>query len=434
MTHKIFKHIPAIEYRGEDNDNPLAYNWYDAERIILGKSLKEHLRFAICYWHSFNWIGNDVFGEGAFNRPWLSDPKSHQAALEKLDAAFDFFNKLGAPFFCFHDVDIAAKADTVRELSENLKKISDPLVEKMKENNIQLLWGTANLFSHPRYMAGAATNPDPEVFKCAAYQVKNMLELTHQLDGKNYVLWGGREGYDTLLNTDIKQELDQYARFLSLIIDHKEKIGFKGQLLIEPKPCEPTKHQYDRDVSTVIAFLEKYDLIDSIKLNIEANHATLAGLSFEHEVANAIAYDVFGSIDINRGDPQNGWDTDQFNNDCKEMTLILTHILMDGGFKSGGFNFDAKLRRQSIDVEDLFIAHIGGLDVLAKALINASHIIEDKFLESFKNERYKAWNNKESQDMLSGKFSLEDIVENFNEPKIRSGKQELLEKYISIKT
>ena len=331
-------------------------------------------------------------------------------------------------------MDVAAHADTVKELSENVRRISDPLNDKMQKHNIELLWGTANLFSHPRYMAGAATNPDPEVFKCAAYQVKNMLELTHQLGGKNYVLWGGREGYDTLLNTDIKQELDQYARFLSLIVEHKEKIGFRGQLLIEPKPCEPTKHQYDRDVSTVIAFLEKYGLLDSIKLNIEANHATLAGLSFEHEVANAIAYGVFGSIDINRGDPQNGWDTDQFNNDCKEMTLILTHILMDGGFKSGGFNFDAKLRRQSIGIDDIFIAHIGGIDVLAKALINASRIIEDKFLESFKNERYHGWKTEESKNILSGKFSLEEVIENINEPKIKSGKQELLEKYISNNT
>jgi len=301
----------------------------------------------------------------------------------------------------------------------------------MEENNTQLLWGTANLFSHPRYMAGAATNPDPEVFKCAAFQVKNMLEATHQLKGKNYVLWGGREGYDTLLNTDIKKELSQYARFLSLIVEHKEKIGFKGQLLIEPKPHEPTKHQYDRDAATVIAFLEKYNLRDHIKLNIEANHATLAGSSFEHEVANAFAFNAFGSIDINRGDPQNGWDTDQFNNDCKEMTMIIKNIIMNGGFKNGGFNFDAKLRRQSIDTEDLFTAHIGGIDILAKALINAATMINDDYLESFKKSRYQDWNKEEAQKILAGEISLDDMSKNIIEPKPKSGKQELLEKYLS---
>jgi len=301
----------------------------------------------------------------------------------------------------------------------------------MEDTNIKLLWGTANLFSHPRYMAGAATNPDPEVFKCAAAQVKCMLETTHQLGGENYVLWGGREGYDSLLNTDIKQELEQYARFLNLVIEHKTKIGFKGQILIEPKPHEPTKHQYDRDVATVVAFLEKYDLQNDIKLNIEANHATMAGSSFEHEVANALALNAFGSIDINRGDPQNAWDTDQFNNDYKEMALVMKHILLDGGFTKGGFNFDAKLRRQSINVEDLFIGHIGGIDVLARALTIAIKMIEDKFLENFKKERYKKWQQKEGQEILSGKLTLEDLAKGATNPNPKSGNQELLEKYIN---
>ena len=434
MSKTIFNHIPKIKFHGSENKDPLSFNFYEEDKVILGKSMRDHLRIAICYWHSFNWGGNDVFGESTFNRPWLKNPFSHENALKKLDSAFDFLNKIGAPYFCFHDVDMAAHGDTVRELSENLKKMIDPISLKMEETNTQLLWGTANLFSHPRYMAGAATNPDPEVFKCAAFQVKNMLEITHQLKGKNYVLWGGREGYDTLLNTDIKKELSQYARFLSLVVEHKEKIGFKGQLLIEPKPHEPTKHQYDRDVATVIAFLEQYDLRDHIKLNIEANHATLAGSSFEHEVANAFAFDAFGSIDINRGDPQNGWDTDQFIDDSKEMTMIIKNIIMNGGFENGGFNFDAKLRRQSIDLEDLFIAHIGGIDILAKSLMNAAKMIEENVLESFKKKRYEGWSSEESKQILAGKLTLEQITEKIVEPEIKSGKQELLEKYISNNT
>tara|TARA_B100000959_G_scaffold155209_2_gene162751 strand:+ start:42396 stop:43700 length:1305 start_codon:yes stop_codon:yes gene_type:complete len=431
MSSNIFNNISPIEYAGPDNKESLAFNWYDAKKKVYGKTMEEHLRFAVCYWHSFNWPGNDIFGEGALPRPWLIKQHSHDNALEKLNAAFEFFTRLGAPYFCFHDVDIAAHGDTVKTLTENVKKISEPIARKMENTNIKLLWGTANLFSHPRYMAGAATNPDPEVFKCAAAQVKCMLETTHQLGGENYVLWGGREGYDSLLNTDIKRELEQYARFLNLVIEHKTKIGFKGQILIEPKPHEPAKHQYDRDVATVVAFLEKYDLQNDIKLNIEANHATMAGSSFEHEVANALALNAFGSIDINRGDPQNAWDTDQFNNDYKEMALVMKHILLDGGFKKGGFNFDAKLRRQSIDVEDLFIGHIGGIDVLARALIIAIKMIEDEFLENFKKERYKKWQQKEGQEILAGKLTLEDLAKGVTNPNPKSGNQELLEKYIN---
>jgi len=431
MSSNIFNDIPPIEYAGPNNKEPLAFNWYDAKKKVYGKTMEEHLRFAVCYWHSFNWPGNDIFGEGALPRPWLTKQHSHDNALEKLDAAFEFFTRLGAPYFCFHDVDIAAQGNTVKTLTENVKKISEPIARKMEDTNIKLLWGTANLFSHPRYMAGAATNPDPEVFKCASAQVKCMLETTHQLEGENYVLWGGREGYDSLLNTDIKQELEQYAQFLNLVIEHKTKIGFKGQILIEPKPHEPAKHQYDRDVATVVAFLEKYDLQNDIKLNIEANHATMAGSSFEHEVANALALDAFGSIDINRGDPQNAWDTDQFNNDYKEIALVIKHILLDGGFKKGGFNFDAKLRRQSINIKDLFIGHIGGIDVLARALTIAIKMIEDEFLENFKKERYKKWRQKEGQEILAGKLTLEDLAKGAKDPNPKSGNQELLEKYIN---
>jgi|TARA_B110000438_G_scaffold128725_1_gene125026 xylose isomerase len=431
MSHKIFNHIPTIEYKGMQNKDALAYSYYEADREIYGHTMRDHLRFAVCYWHSFNWSGNDVFGEGALPRPWLNKKNNYQDALNKLDAAFDFFERLGAPFFCFHDVDAAAHANTIKELTENVKKIAEPMGIKMIDTGVKLLWGTANLFSHPRYMAGAATNPDPEIFKCAAAQVLCMLETTHQLDGENYVLWGGREGYDSLLNTNIKQELDQLARFLTLVVEHKHKIGFKGTLLIEPKPHEPTKHQYDRDVATVVAFLERYNLQDEIKLNIEANHATMAGSSFEHEVANAFALNAFGSIDINRGDPQNGWDTDQFHNDPKEMALVMRHILMNGGMKNGGFNFDAKLRRQSIDTEDLFIAHIGGIDNLARGLINGIKLIEEKILDGFLEKRYQNWFNEEGQRILSGKLSLEHLSRLAQDPKPRSGKQEFLENYLN---
>lgn len=431
MPHKIFNHIPAIEYKGMQNKDALAFSHYEADREIYGQTMRDHLRFAVCYWHSFNWTGNDVFGEGALPRPWLNKKNNHQDALDKLDAAFDFFERLGAPFFCFHDIDAAADANNIKELTENVKKIAEPMGIKMTDTGVKLLWGTANLFSHPRYMAGAATNPDPEIFKCAAAQVHCMLETTHQLDGENYVLWGGREGYDSLLNTDIKKELDQLARFLTLVVEHKHKIGFKGTILIEPKPHEPTKHQYDRDVATVVSFLERYNLEDEIKLNIEANHATMAGSSFEHEVANAFALNAFGSIDINRGDPQNGWDTDQFHNDPKEMALVMRHILMNGGMKSGGFNFDAKLRRQSIDVEDLFIAHIGGIDNLARGLKNGIKLIEDKVLAGFTKERYQGWFNEEGKKILSGELSLEQLSNLAKDPKPQSGKQEFLENYLN---
>ncbi|MEM0985076.1 MAG: xylose isomerase [Pseudomonadota bacterium] len=431
MADTIFSSVDPVAFGGKDSTSPLAFKWYDADRIVMGKSMAEHLRWAVCYWHSFSWPGSDIFGDGALPRPWLSGEQDHTSALEKLDAAFDFFQRIGAPFFCFHDVDAAAAGATVKDLTENVRRIAEPMARKMDDTGVKLLWGTANLFSHPRYMAGAATNPDPEVFKCAAAQVRTMLDTTHQLGGANYVLWGGREGYDTLLNTNLKQEMDQFARFLSLVVDYKHKIGFKGPLLIEPKPHEPMKHQYDRDAATVVAFLERYDLTADIKLNIEANHATLAGSSFEHEVANAIALDAFGSIDINRGDPQNGWDTDQFHNDPTEMTCVMRHILKAGGFTSGGFNFDAKLRRQSIDAEDLFLAHIGGVDVLARALVQAADLVEGGQLEAAIADRYGGWHTTEGQRILGGDVTLESLADNAGDPKPRSGKQEMLENLIN---
>ncbi|MEO0882870.1 MAG: xylose isomerase [Pseudomonadota bacterium] len=431
MPDTLFSLDEPIGFEGRSSRNPMAFKWYEADRVIAGKTMAEHLRWAVCYWHSFSWPGTDIFGDGALPRPWLEGTKDHTAALAKLDAAFDFFSQLGAPHFCFHDVDAAAQAGTVRELTENVKRIAEPMAAKMDETGVKLLWGTANLFSHPRYMAGAATNPDLEVFKCAAAQVRCMLETTHQLGGENYVLWGGREGYDTLLNTDLKQEMEQFARFLSLVVEHKHKIGFQGPLLIEPKPHEPMKHQYDRDAATVVAFLERYDLLADVKLNIEANHATLAGSSFEHEVANAIALDALGSIDINRGDPQNGWDTDQFHNDPKEMALVLYHILKSGGFETGGFNFDAKLRRQSIAPEDLFVAHIGGVDVLARGLVHAAEMIEEGVLEKICADRYAGWGGVEGKAILAGERTLDALADAAGDPTPRSGRQEQLENYIS---
>ena len=333
-----------VRFGGPGSDDDLSFKVYDPDRMVLGKRMEDHLRIAVCYWHSFNWPGSDVFGAGTFDRPWLrgaDDPMA--AAHQKMDAAFEFFTKLGVPFFCFHDVDIAPEGDTFAESARNLEAMVDYAEKKMAETGVRLLWGTANLFSHPRYAAGAATNPDPDVFAYAAAQVKHALEATHRLGGANYVLWGGREGYETLLNTDLKREGDQLARFLTMVAEHKHKIGFEGTLLIEPKPAEPTKHQYDYDCQSVHGFLERFDLVDEYRVNIEGNHATLAGHSFHHEVAYAVANGIFGSIDANRGDYQNGWDTDQFPNSVDELSLVLYEILQGGGFTTGGL----QLRHQA---------------------------------------------------------------------------------------
>jgi xylose isomerase len=431
-----FAEIPSVRFEGAESRNPLAYRYYDKDRVVGGKRMEDHLRWAVSYWHSFNWPGSDVFGSGTFERPWApGQPVTRELAATKLDAAFDFFSRLGAPFFCFHDVDAMADYEGPAGYSSELARTIDAMQAKIAETGVNLLWGTANLFGHPRYAAGAATNPDPEVFAWAAHQVRSMLEATHRLGGANYVLWGGREGYDTILNTDMRRELDQLGRFMAMVVDHKHKIGFRGTLLIEPKPHEPTKHQYDRDTATVYGFLKRYGLEAEIKVNIEANHATLAGNSFEHEIATASALGILGSIDMNRGDPQNGWDTDQFPNNVPEMTLALHQLLKAGGFSTGGFNFDAKVRRQSMDAEDLFHAHIGGVDVLARALLNAAALIEDGTLDTFVEDRYAGWNSGFGAEVLAGKVSLAEAadraVRSGADPKPRSGRQEYLENLVN---
>ncbi len=437
MASAFFPEVAEpIRYAGLGSDDPLTFKVYDPDRVVLGKPMREHLRLGVCYWHSFNWAGSDVFGAGTFDRPWL-DPAADpmQAAHTKLEAAFEFFVKLGTPFFTFHDVDIAPPGRTFSESAGNLERIVAAVGEKMAETGVKLLWGTANAFSHPRYAAGASTNPDPEVFAYAAAQVKHAMEATHHLGGENYVLWGGREGYETLLNTDLAREQAQLARFLTLVAEHKRDIGFAGTLLIEPKPQEPTKHQYDYDTATVHGFLERHDLAGEYKVNIEGNHATLAGHSFHHEVAYAVANGVFGSIDANRGDPQNGWDTDQFPNSVEELSLVVHEILQAGGFGTGGFNFDTKLRRQSLDRYDLFHGHIGGIDTLAQALLVAADLIETQTLADARQHRYQGWDADLGRDILGGDLSLADLAARVEQdgidPTPTSGRQELLENHIN---
>ena len=433
----FFTDVPGrIGFGGLDGDDPLAYRVYQPDRIVLGRRMEDHLRIAVCLWHSFNWPGSDVFGVGTFDRPWLdagADPLD--ASRSKLDAAFEFVAKLGVPFFTFHDRDVAPEGGSFDETRRILDTVVDEVERHMERTGIRLLWGTANLFSHPRYAAGAATNPDPEVFAYAAAQVKLMLEATHRLGGANYVLWGGREGYETLLNTDLRREEAQLARFLTLVAEHKHRIGFSGTLLLEPKPQEPTKHQYDYDSATVDAFLVRHDLADEYRVNIEANHATLAGHSFQHEIAVAMSRGIFGSVDMNRGDPQNGWDTDQFPNSVDELALALYEILRGGGFTTGGFNFDAKLRRQSLDRTDLFHAHVGGIDTLARALLVAADLLESGELAGEVERRYAGWSEGIGAEMLAGGLSLPEIearvVGGGLEPRPRSGGQERLENLVN---
>jgi xylose isomerase len=433
---EFFEGIGRIKFEGPDTDNPLAFRTYDSDRVVMGKRMEDHLRLAVCYWHSFNWPGSDIFGDGTFDRPWLdSDMEPMAAARLKMDAAFEFFGKLGTPFWCFHDIDIAPAGATFAETKANFHAMVDYAETKMAETGVRLLWGTTNAFSHPRFQAGAATNPDPDVFAYAAAQVKNVMDATHRLDGANYVLWGGREGYDTLLNTDIKHESDQLARFLHMVVDYKKSIGFKGTLLIEPKPQEPTKHQYDYDSATVHGFLERYDLLGELFVNIEGNHATLAGHSFHHEVAYAVANGVFGSIDANRGDAQNGWDTDQFPNSVEEMSLVVYEILKGGGFTTGGFNFDTKLRRQSNARDDLFHGHIGAIDTLAQSLLVAARLLEDGALEARRSARYSGWATGLGQQILNGEVALGDLEAQVSagsiDPKPASGRQEDLENLVN---
>ena len=432
----FFGGVDTVRFEGVSSANDLAYKVYEPDRVVLGKRMEDHLRVAVCYWHSFNWPGNDVFGAGTLDRPWLSGASDPiVAAREKMDAAFEFFSKLGVPFFCFHDVDIAPEGGSFAESAANLETMVTYAEEKMAETGTKLLWGTANLFSHPRYAAGAATNPDPEVFAYAAAQVKHALESTHRLGGSNYVLWGGREGYETLLNTDLRREQEQLARFLHMVADHKRAIGFEGTLLLEPKPAEPTKHQYDHDSQSVHGFLVNFGLVDDYRVNIEGNHATLSGHSFHHEVAYAMANGIFGSIDANRGDPQNGWDTDQFPNSVDELSLVLYEILRGGGFTTGGFNFDTKLRRQSVDRVDLFHGHIGGIDTLARALLVAVDLIEGETLSRPKENRYAGWSGELGSAIHDGSETLASLAARVEsgdiEPSPVSGGQELLENRVN---
>jgi xylose isomerase len=435
-TSSPFSAIEPVRYLGPEAKAGLAYRYYDKDRVVRGKRMEDHLRLAVCYWHTFAWDGSDMFGSGTFQRPWHGQGDPIAQAKQKAAAAFELFEKLSIPFFCFHDRDIAPEGATLAETNKILDTLVDEIQGHMERTKVKLLWGTANLFSHRRFMSGAATNPNPEVFAYAAAQVKKALEITQKLGGENYVLWGGREGYETLLNTDMKHELDQMGRFMALVAEHKHAIGFKGPLLIEPKPREPTKHQYDYDAATVHAFFQHYKLSsDDFRLNIEANHATLAGHSFEHEIAYALAAGLFGSVDMNRGDTLLGWDTDQFPNDLLELSLVLARILRAGGFSTGGFNFDAKIRRQSIDPQDLFYAHVGGIDTLARALLIADRILSDGLLQKHLDARYGAWSEGMGREILSGKLTLAQLSDRVLslglDPKPTSGRQEMLENLLS---
>ena len=433
MATGFFGDIGPVRYEGATSENPLAYRHYDPTRVVMGKTMAEHLRPAVCYWHNFAWPGSDMFGAPTFERPWFAD--TMQAAKLKADVAFEMFSLLGVPFFTFHDKDVVPEGASLAEFSRNLGMMTDAFQDKMKETGLKLLWGTANLFSHPRYMGGAATNPDPDVFAFAAAQVKNAIDATQKLGGANYVLWGGREGYETLLNTNMKRELDQLGRFLSLVVDYKHKIGFEGVLLVEPKPQEPTKHQYDYDVATVFGFLQRFGLEKEVKVNIEVGHAVLAKHSFEHEIATAATLGILGSVDANRNDYQSGWDTDQFPNNAAELVPAFYHILKAGGLGAGGFNFDAKVRRQSTDPADLLYGHIGGLDVCAQALLAAARLIEDGKYDAFLAERYAGWDAPEAMAMLSPGATLEGVaarvVGQGIDPKPRSGRQEWVENLLN---
>jgi xylose isomerase len=439
MADTVFSHFETVKFEGPDSSNPLAYQFYDAERMVLGKPLKDHLRFAVAYWHSLAMTGSDPFGGPTIQRPWM-DHVAHGGepialAKDKADAAFELFRVLDLPFFCFHDADMAPAGDTLSETLRNFHTMADYMGEKMTQSSTKLLWGTANLFSAPRFMAGASTNPDPDVFAWCAAIVKNCMDVTKELGGSNYVLWGGREGYETLLNTDMKQELEQMGRFLSLVVEYKHKIGFDGQILIEPKPKEPTVHQYDFDTATVYGFLKRFGLEKEVRVNLEANHATLAGHTFEHEIATAGALGILGSLDINRGDALLGWDTDQFPNDLQTMTMSMYHVIKAGGLGKGGCNFDAKVRRQSFTPEDMIHAHVGGADLCARAFLTAAKLIEDGRYDALLTERYAGWQQPDAQAMLSGTMTLEQIaakaVSDALNPQPRSGKQEQIENLLT---
>ena len=423
----FFKDIPAISFEGPDSKNEFAFRHYNPDEVVMGKRMEDHLRFAVAYWHSFAFQGHDPFGGATLERPWFGETMA--LAKLKADVAFEMFDILGQPFYAFHDADARPEGATFAESKRNLDEITDYLGQKQESHKAKLLWGTANLFSNRRWMSGAATNPDPDIYAYAAATVQAMMDATHKLGGQNYVLWGGREGYETLLNTDLKAERDHAGRFLQQVVDYKYKIGFKGTILIEPKPQEPSKHQYDYDVGTVYGFLKDFGLEGEVKTNIEQGHAILAGHSFEHEIALAAALGIFGSIDMNRNDYQSGWDTDQFPNNHPEKAVAFYEILKAGGFTTGGVNFDAKIRRQSLDPADLILGHVGGMDTCARALKAAAALLEDGTFDKAKADRYAGWTTPQAQAMLTG--SLQDAAARVTaeglEPQPRSGRQERLE-------
>lgn len=430
MSTQYFSDVDKIEYEGPDSDNPLAFNFYDEDKVVAGKPMKEHLRYAVAYWHSFFSDNSDPFGPGTRVFPWDKSSEPLENAKYRLEAAFEFITKLGAPFYCFHDRDIAPEGNSVDESEKNLKEIIALAKEHQENTGVELLWGTANLFSHPRYMNGAATNPDFDVVCHAGAQVKAALEATVELGGSNYVFWGGREGYMHLFNTRMGRELDHMGTFLRAARDYGRKIGFEGNFLIEPKPMEPTKQQYDFDSATVIGFLREQDLLDDFKLNIEANHATLASHSFAHDLTVAAEAGLLGSIDANRGDNQNGWDTDYFPTDLYDAIETMIVVLENGGIAPGGLNFDAKIRRNSTDLNDLFYAHIGGMDTFARGLLIAESILNDPLYKELRDDRYNSFDVGKGKEFEDGNLSLEqlrDLASNNGEPEQRSGKQELLE-------
>lgn len=431
---EFFKGIGQIKYEGPQSDNPLAFRWYDENKVVAGKPLKEHLRFAGAYWHSFCGTGADPFGEATHLFPWDQKTDAVAKAKDKMDAAFEFFTKLGLPYYCFHDVDVVDYTNDIADNDKRLQTLVEYAKEKQAASGVKLLWGTANLFSHRRYMNGASTNPEFHVLAHAGAQVKAALDATIALKGENYVFWGGREGYMSLLNTNMKREQAHLAKFLHTAKDYARKNGFTGTFFIEPKPCEPTKHQYDYDAATVLGFLREHDLLNDFKLNLEVNHATLAGHTFQHELQVAADAGLLGSIDANRGDYQNGWDTDQFPNNINEIVECMLIILEAGGFKGGGINFDAKIRRNSTDPEDLFYAHIGGMDTFARALIAADNILQQSAYRKIREERYASFDNGKGKAFEEGKLGLEDLrsfaIEN-GEPALKSGKQEFLENLIN---
>ncbi len=431
---EYFPNIKNIKYEGRGSDNPLSFKFYDSNKVVAGKPMKEHLKFAVAYWHTFCGKGGDPFGSGTKHFPWDVPGEPLKSAHKRLDAAFEFFTKLGVEYYCFHDRDLAPEGKNVTESVKNLQELTSAAKIKQNESGVKLLWGTANLFSHPRFMNGAATNPDFNVVTFAASQVKAALDATIELGGSNYVFWGGREGYSSLLNTNMKKELDHLGIFLSKARDYGRENGFRGTFLIEPKPMEPSKHQYDFDVATVVSFLKHYNLQNDFKINIENNHATLAGHTFAHEIQSAYNFNAFGSLDINQGDPHNGWDTDEFLNNIYDAVHIMMVILSEGGLRSGGMNFDAKTRRSSTDLEDIFIGHIHAMDNLARGLIIADDILANSNYQELKNKRYESFNNDNGLLYTRGQLSLKDLAQiasTQDEPDTISGKQELFESIIN---